>query len=160
MEKILSMFRRCPRNVNSQGSLKSPIFWWCFNTCGVTGLLLHPLKISENLWFSDVFRRYRKRSVAWNGLTYSVSGIWCTSSKYLALFPANIYLFHVNIRTIRKRCEPFKLWTNFTFYCWLWTYFTLFFSFSIVDFELVIVTWIVPDLQITFILLWSITIIF
>ena len=29
----------------------------------------------------------------------------------------------------------------------------LFFSFSIVDFELVIVTWIVPDLQITFILL-------
>ena len=27
------------------------------------------LKISENEWFSDVFRGFRKRPVAWNGLT-------------------------------------------------------------------------------------------
>ena len=27
-----------------------------------------PLKTSVNLWFSDVFRGYRKRPVAWNGL--------------------------------------------------------------------------------------------
>ena len=32
-------------------------------------LLWYPLKTSENLWFSDVFRGYQKRSVAWNGLT-------------------------------------------------------------------------------------------
>ena len=30
--------------------------------------LLIPLKTSENLWFSDVFRGYQIRSVAWNGL--------------------------------------------------------------------------------------------
>ena len=36
-----------------------------FNT---TDLFWYPLKISENLWFSDVFRGYQKRSVAWNGL--------------------------------------------------------------------------------------------
>ena len=29
-----------------------------------TGLFLCPLKTSENLWFSDVFRGYRKRPVA------------------------------------------------------------------------------------------------
>ena len=27
-----------------------------------------PPRTSENLWFSDVFRGYRKRTVAWNGL--------------------------------------------------------------------------------------------
>ena len=29
-----------------------------------TGLFLYPLKTSENLWLSDVFRGYRKRPVA------------------------------------------------------------------------------------------------
>ena len=29
---------------------------------------LYPLKTSENLWFSNVFRGYRKRPVAWFGL--------------------------------------------------------------------------------------------
>ena len=29
-----------------------------------TGLFLYPLKTSEILWFSDVFRGYRKRPVA------------------------------------------------------------------------------------------------
>ena len=42
--------------------------------CGIrifqhaTGLFLYPLKTSGNLWFSDVFRGYRKMPVAWNGL--------------------------------------------------------------------------------------------
>ena len=35
-----------------------------------TGLFLYPLKTSENHRFSDVFRGYRKRPVAWKGLTY------------------------------------------------------------------------------------------
>ena len=26
----------------------------------------YPQKTSENLWFSDIFRAYRKKSVAWN----------------------------------------------------------------------------------------------
>ena len=34
-----------------------------------TDLVWYPLKTSENLWFSDVFRGYQKRLVAWNGLT-------------------------------------------------------------------------------------------
>ena len=33
-----------------------------------TRLFLHPLKTSENLWFSDVFRGHRMRRVAWNDL--------------------------------------------------------------------------------------------
>ena len=38
------------------------------NTFHVTGLFLHALKKSESLWFSDVYRGYRKRPVTWNGL--------------------------------------------------------------------------------------------
>ena len=30
---------------------------------------LYPLKTSENLWFSDAIRGYRKKPMAWNGLT-------------------------------------------------------------------------------------------
>ena len=33
-----------------------------------TGLFLYPLKASENLWIFDVFRWYREKTVAWNGL--------------------------------------------------------------------------------------------
>ena len=35
-----------------------------------TGLFLYPLKTSENQRFSNVFRSYRKRPVACNGLKY------------------------------------------------------------------------------------------
>ena len=34
------------------------------NPFHATGIFLYPLKKSENLWFSDVFRGYRKRPVA------------------------------------------------------------------------------------------------
>ena len=37
-----------------------------YNSCLLS--FLYPLKTSEKLWFSDVFRGYRKRSVAWKGL--------------------------------------------------------------------------------------------
>ena len=33
------------------------------NLFHTTGLFLDPLKTSENLWFTDVFRGYRKRLV-------------------------------------------------------------------------------------------------
>ena len=32
-------------------------------------LFLYPLKISKSLWFCDVLKGYRKRSVVWNGLS-------------------------------------------------------------------------------------------
>ena len=43
----------CTRNIN-------PFY--------VTGLFLYPLKTSETLWFSDIFRGCRNRPVARNGL--------------------------------------------------------------------------------------------
>ena len=39
-----------------------------FNPFHATDLFWYPLETSENLWFSDVFRGYQKRSVVWNEL--------------------------------------------------------------------------------------------
>ena len=39
------------------------------NPFHATDLFLYPLKSSENQTFSDDFRGYRKKPVAWNGLT-------------------------------------------------------------------------------------------
>ena len=38
------------------------------NPFHITDLFWYPLKTSENLWFSYVFRGYQRWSVAWNGL--------------------------------------------------------------------------------------------
>ena len=43
------------------------------NLFHATGHFLYSLKASEN-WFSDVFRGYRKRLVAWNGIKRSGAG--------------------------------------------------------------------------------------
>ena len=64
----------------------------------------------------------------------------------------NIYLFKVNNRNTRKKCEIYSklttktperpLMTSFMyFYCWLCAHFTSFSSASIVDFEQVNVSW-------------------
>ena len=50
-----------------------------------TGLCLYLLKISENLWFSDVFRGHSKKPVAWNGLMYQL--FFRTPSFLLLLYP-------------------------------------------------------------------------
>ena len=58
----------------------------------------------------------------------------------------NIYLFWINNRNTRKKCEicsrltikkpeRMSLTSLFCRHCWLWTYLTLSFSVSIVDFE-------------------------
>ena len=39
-----------------------------YNPFNDTGLFLYPLKISEGQRFSDIFREYRKRLVAWDGI--------------------------------------------------------------------------------------------
>ena len=48
------------------------IFWKhlqnTFNPFQANVPFLYPLKTSENLWFSEVFRGYRKGTLAWNGL--------------------------------------------------------------------------------------------
>ena len=46
--------------------------WTNVNPSHATGVFLYPLKIPENLWFSDVFRGYRKTSVTCNGLIFSL----------------------------------------------------------------------------------------
>ena len=52
------------------------------NPFHATGLFWYPLKTSENLWFSDVFRGYRKRPVARNGLkTWSFRALFLNISK-------------------------------------------------------------------------------
>ena len=43
-----------------------------FNPFHATALFLYPLKTAENLRFCDVFKGYRKRRVAWNGLIMNV----------------------------------------------------------------------------------------
>ena len=50
--------------------------FWVINPFHVTGLFQYPLKTSENLWFSDVFRGDWKRPVAWNGLSRNYQGKW------------------------------------------------------------------------------------
>ena len=47
-----------------------------------TGFVLYPLKTSENLCFSDFFRGYRKRPVAWNGLILSIKNILRNNEIY------------------------------------------------------------------------------
>ena len=47
---------------------------------------LYPLKTSENLWFSHVFRGCRKRPVAWNELTGN------TKKQYPEVFCKKIFL--------------------------------------------------------------------
>ena len=46
-----------------------------------TDLFRYPLKISENIWFSDVFRGYWKIPVAWNELKYFVPVMSDSSMK-------------------------------------------------------------------------------
>ena len=55
------------------------------NLFHATGLFLYLLKKSENIWFSGVFRGYRKRPVAWNGLMYQL--FFRTPNLLLLLYP-------------------------------------------------------------------------
>ena len=51
------------------------------NPFHATDLFIYPLKTSENLWFSDVFRGNIKRPVAWYGLSYTQTQIhYCPHS--------------------------------------------------------------------------------
>ena len=55
------------------------------------GLFPHPLTKSENLCFSDIFLRYRKRPKAWNGLTccfilISLLFMWVNSLRKVEVF--------------------------------------------------------------------------
>ena len=75
-------------------------------------LFLYPLKMSENLWFSDVFRRYGNGNLAWKGLIkmnpflpskkswnqsfalFSVLGIDCVFYPALTIFKNKVCGFN------------------------------------------------------------------
>ena len=56
--------------VNSVNEFQKNNFFIFINLFHAIGLFQYPLK-KENLWFSNVFREYRKRPAAWNGLIVS-----------------------------------------------------------------------------------------
>ena len=67
-----------------------------------------PLKTSENFWFSDIFRGYRKRPLPWNGLIVC-QGFW----KNFFLWNSNLTM---NERTRNKTSTDNKrLSPNFAF---------------------------------------------
>ena len=77
---ILNTYKQQLLNINF--SVPTATSFWFLNPIHATDLFLYPLKIWENLWFSDVFRRCKKRPVAWNEpwmayfMTYLVSKYW------------------------------------------------------------------------------------
>ena len=78
-------------------------FIWCLshynviNQFQVTGLFLYPLKISENQRFSDVFRVYRKRPVAWNWLiTFNFRFVQTRKSPLKIRLLANLIFKHIS----------------------------------------------------------------
>ena len=61
---------RCVHSLETSNSKINKKFQPLPNNSTASGLFLYLLKTSENLWFPDVFRGYRKRSLTWNGLTH------------------------------------------------------------------------------------------
>ena len=73
---ILETFRKNRNNVEMITCLNN------LNPFYASDLFWYPLKTSENLLFSDVFRGYQKRSVSWNGLMT----VWLYRCKAKLLF--------------------------------------------------------------------------
>ena len=66
-----------------QESLSTSWLHICTEPCNpfhANDLFWCPLKTSENLWFSNVFRGYQKRSVTWNGLKFNLTN-WSNTLK-------------------------------------------------------------------------------
>ena len=75
--------------------LKLHANWTYFNLFHAS-LFRYPLKTLENFWFSVVFRRYRKRLVAWNGLT----GTLPSASPIICYYHTHT---HTHIHTHHKK---------------------------------------------------------
>ena len=101
---------------------KQQTFQWIFVLNSIKHKFFNVSIINQR--FSDVFR---KRPVPWSELKTTC--------------PVNIYLFKVNNRNTKKRCEVCSKLTIKTpeRLHWPWTYFN---SVSIIEFEQVIVNWV------------------
>ena len=69
-----------------------------------TSLFRYLLKISENFWFPDIFKGYRKRLVAWNGLTRN-RGI---EEAVKNLWVATLYCWGEVEQTMRKVTQTIR----------------------------------------------------
>ena len=72
-----------------------------------------PWKHLENLWFSDVFRGYRKGLVAWYGLrwiitAWKVSKYGVISGPYIPAFGMNTERYELSLR-IQSECGKIRL---------------------------------------------------
>ena len=85
--KVFMMFSGgSKRNIGKKrvkGTLENMFLkiFFIFNPFHATDFFLYPLKTSENLWFSNVFRGYRERPVTWNGLKAFVEMIFFSKRK-------------------------------------------------------------------------------
>ena len=67
--------------------------------------ILYPLKTPENQRFSVVFRGYKLGTLARYGLRKKIIRILTFKILFAFSFSANTYLFKINNRNTRKRCE-------------------------------------------------------
>ena len=91
------------------------LFKVSINLFHATGIFLYPLKTSKNQRFFDIFRGYRKKPVAWNGLKIPLALLWLSSIRYtffLMLQNHMIYscVFVMNSDHIHWMKCKFTLW--------------------------------------------------
>ena len=98
--------------------------------------LRYPLK-TKHVWFSGIFRRYRKIPVSWNGLTIAsrcsfLSGFNFRKNFFRQLFSSYWYCGHTSLKLHRSGVFI----VNFGNISYL-------FSVSVVDLEQVNVSWVI-----------------
>ena len=76
-----------------------------FNLFRATGLFPYPLKTSGNQRFSDVFRGYRKRLVAWNVLTLNR---YLFTGQFLGLL-AQLWVWFCHTSVVMRFCSSVEL---------------------------------------------------
>ena len=89
------------------------------NLFHATGLFLYPLKTWENQRFSYIFRGYKKRPVAWNGLINahrrdSMNRYWISQHYHLNQKINSLFGFHWKIGdmiTIRNQNSVCQIWS-------------------------------------------------
>ena len=89
------------------------------NLFHATGLFLYPFKTWENQRFSYIFRGYKKRPVAWNGLINahrrdSMNRYWISQHYHLNQKINSLFGFHWKIGdmiTIRNQNSVCQIWS-------------------------------------------------
>ena len=112
----LSLFQRL---IVIHGFLKWNSYLNPFHT---TDLFLYHLKTSENQSFSDVFRGYKKRSVAWNGFTshFLHQGIEQNVTTHLSNDSLYFHFMTGVILRLSSTCPVYLLYTHVKYLCIFW----------------------------------------